>query len=280
MGGNCGVQRERLWCWREQAGLLFLNVGTFWDPVHRTAQQFPPTSPRPRTAGALVLLTGVPLHPLSHSGPLEPTPADFSASSASSYYLTLSWCWQTLVEWMHVWITSPECFFKKQKRDTVAWGKIWGTERKTLVERDLNSEVLKTCEHPKVTHHSAPTFFLSESHSVMSDSLWPHRLYSPWNSPGQNTGVGSLSLLQGIFPTQGSNPGLAHCRRILYQLSHKGSPRILEWVALSLLQGIFPAQESNSGLLHWRRILYQLIPQVKPRLDCDKRRKMDIKKGL
>ena len=48
--------------------------------------------------------------------------------------------------------------------------------------------------------------------------------YSPWNSPGQNTGVGSLSLLQVIFPTQGSNPGLPHCRRILYQLSFKGSP--------------------------------------------------------
>jgi len=46
---------------------------------------------------------------------------------------------------------------------------------------------------------------------------------------GQNTGVGSLSLLQGIFPTQGSNPGLPHGRRILYHLSHKGSPRILEW---------------------------------------------------
>ena len=52
-----------------------------------------------------------------------------------------------------------------------------------------------------------------------------------WNSPDQKTGVGSLSLLQGIFPTQGSNPGLPHCRRVLYQLSHKGSPRILEWVA-------------------------------------------------
>ena len=52
-----------------------------------------------------------------------------------------------------------------------------------------------------------------------------------WNSPGQNIGVGSLSLLQGIFPTQGSNPGLPHYRRILYQLSHKGSPGILEWVA-------------------------------------------------
>ena len=54
--------------------------------------------------------------------------------------------------------------------------------------------------------------------------LQPHGLYSPWNSSGQNTGVGNLSLLQGIFPTQGLNPCLPHCRRILYQLSHKGSP--------------------------------------------------------
>ena len=64
----------------------------------------------------------------------------------------------------------------------------------------------------------------SESHSVVSDSLRPCGLYSPQNSPGQNTGVGSLSFLQGIFPTQGSNPGLLHCRWVLYQLSHKGSP--------------------------------------------------------
>ena len=70
----------------------------------------------------------------------------------------------------------------------------------------------------------------SESHSVMSDSLQPHGLYSPWKSLGQNTRVGSISLLQRIFPTQGSNPGLPHCRLILYQLSHKGNPRILEWV--------------------------------------------------
>ena len=61
----------------------------------------------------------------------------------------------------------------------------------------------------------------SESHLVLSDSLRPHGLYSPWNSLGQNTGVGSLSLLQGIFPTQGLNSGLPPCRRILYQLSHK-----------------------------------------------------------
>ena len=64
----------------------------------------------------------------------------------------------------------------------------------------------------------------SESHSVMSDSL---RSLSPWNSLGRSTGVCSLSLLQGIFPTQGLNRGLPHCRQILYHLSHKGSPRIL-----------------------------------------------------
>ena len=65
----------------------------------------------------------------------------------------------------------------------------------------------------------------SESLSVVSDSLRPHRLYSPWNSPGQNTGMGSHSLLQGIFPTQGLNPGLLHCRQTLYQLSHQGQTR-------------------------------------------------------
>ena len=68
----------------------------------------------------------------------------------------------------------------------------------------------------------------SESHSVESDSLW---LYNLWNSPGQNTGVGSLSLLQGMYPTQGLNPRFPHCRWILYQMSHKGSPSIQGWLA-------------------------------------------------
>ena len=80
--------------------------------------------------------------------------------------------------------------------------------------------------------------------------------YSPWNSPGQNTGVGSLSLSQGIFPTQGSNPGLLHCRQILYQLSHKGCPIILEWVAYPFSMGSsrprnwtgFPALQADSLL--------------------------------
>ena len=72
-------------------------------------------------------------------------------------------------------------------------------------------------------------------------------IYSPWNCPGQNTGVGSLSLLQGIFPTQGSNWGLLHCRRIPYQLSHKGSLRILEWV-------VCPFSSWSSQPRNWTRV--------------------------
>ena len=82
-------------------------------------------------------------------------------------------------------------------------------------------------------------FLKSESHSVMSNSLRPNGLYSPWNSPGQNTGVGSLSFRQGIFWTQGSNPGLPNCRWILCQLIHKGRTRILKWVAYPFSRGSY-----------------------------------------
>ena len=65
------------------------------------------------------------------------------------------------------------------------------------------------------------------SRSAVSDFLRPNRpqparLLCPWNSPGKNTGVGNHSLLWGIFPSQGSNPGLLHCGQILYYLSHEG----------------------------------------------------------
>ena len=73
--------------------------------------------------------------------------------------------------------------------------------------------------------------------SVVSNSLQHQGQYSPWNSPGQNTGVGSLSLLQGIFPAQGLDPGLPYRKWILYQPSHKGSPRILQWVAYPFSSG-------------------------------------------
>ena len=86
----------------------------------------------------------------------------------------------------------------------------------------------------------------SESRSVVSDSLLPQGLYSSWNSPGQNTEVSisfSMILLQGIFPTQGSNPGLPHCRLILYQLSHKR--RLVKtgwWARLPVADSVHPGQ--------------------------------------
>ena len=128
----------------------------------------------------------------------------------------------------------------------------------------------------------------TESCSTVSDSLWPHELYSPWNSPSQNTGVGSLSLLQGIFPTQGSNPGLPHCRQILYhqkperKWSHSVvsdslwphgllPTRLLcpwDWPGKNtgvgcnfLLQEIFLIQGLNPGLPHCRQMLYRLSHQ-------------------
>ena len=58
------------------------------------------------------------------------------------------------------------------------------------------------------------------------------RLLCPWNSPGKSTGVGCHALLQGIFPTQRLNPGLSHCRWILYQFSHKGNPNHLKAVVI------------------------------------------------
>ena len=91
----------------------------------------------------------------------------------------------------------------------------------------------KACLSSKTTHsftHSKNIRYIKKGSdsvggSVMSDSLQPHglqltRLSGPWNSAGKNTGVSSHSLLQGIFPTQGSNVGLLHCRQILYRLSH------------------------------------------------------------
>ena len=90
---------------------------------------------------------------------------------------------------------------------------------------------------------------VSESRSVMPDCLRSHglqptRLLCPWDFPGKDTGVGCHFLLQGIFPTQGSNLGLLPCRQILYWLSYKGSrvhgilqARILEWVAFPFSRG-------------------------------------------
>ena len=82
------------------------------------------------------------------------------------------------------------------------------------------------------------TLLESVSGSVVSDSFRPHGLYPArllclWNSPGKkNTGVGSHFLFQRIFPTQGSNPGLLHCRQILYHLSHRIAKPITQLLSL------------------------------------------------
>ena len=82
-----------------------------------------------------------------------------------------------------------------------------------------------------------------KSHPTLCDP----KDYTVHNSPGQNTGVGSRSLLQGIFPIQGSNLGLPHCRQILNYLSHKGSPRIVEWVA-------YPFSSGSSRPRNWNGV--------------------------
>ena len=100
---------------------------------------------------------------------------------------------------------------------------------------DLIVVIISQCVY--ISTHHVVTLKVKVVLWKLPDSLGPHGLYNPWYSPGQNTGVGNLSLLQGIFPTQGLNPGLLHCRQILYRLSHKGSPRILELVAYSFSRG-------------------------------------------
>ena len=72
---------------------------------------------------------------------------------------------------------------------------------------------------------------------LVAQSFW---LPCPWNTPGKNTGVGRYALLQGIFPTQGSKPGLPHCEQIIYCLSHQGSSWMLEWLSYSFSRGSSP----------------------------------------
>ena len=93
-----------------------------------------------------------------------------------------------------------------------------GLEKVSFHSNSKERHCQKCSNYCTIALNSHPS---SESNSVTSDSLWPHALCSPWNSPGRNPEVGSLFLLQGIFPTQRSNPCLLHCRQILYQLRHK-----------------------------------------------------------
>ena len=100
---------------------------------------------------------------------------------------------------------------------------------------------------------------VSVSCSVMNNSLRPHglqstRLLCPWDFPGKDTGVGCHFLLQEVFPTQGLNPGLLHCRHILYWLSYKGSPKNIINLILVLTIWWCPCVESyvvGRGCLLW-----------------------------
>ena len=111
-------------------------------------------------------------------------------------------------------------------------------------------------------------FLLSESRSVVSNSLWPHGLYSPWNSPGKNTRVDSLSLLQGIFPTQGLNLGLPHCRWIFFTswaTREALSPKILSKYGLAntLILNLESPEMWANKLLHLKSIyLFIWLGQV------------------
>ena len=101
----------------------------------------------------------------------------------------------------------------KQGSPTSRTGSCTSYQISSGIRLEIKGTVNVTClnHHPETIPH--PSVKLNESRSVMSDSFKPDGLYSPSNSPGQNTGVGSCSLLQGIFPTWGSNPVLPHCRR-------------------------------------------------------------------
>ena len=102
--------------------------------------------------------------------------------------------------------------------------------------------------------------------SLQSRGPYPARLLCPWDSPGKNTGVGCHALLQGIFPTQGLNPGLLHYRQILYHLSHQENPSILEWVAYSFTKGSSRPWSRTQVSCIAGRFFYHLSHQGSPRI--------------
>ena len=113
------------------------------------------------------------------------------------------------------------------------------------------------------TFNKSYSYSESESCSVVSNCLRPHGLHSPWNSPGQNAAGGSLSLLQWIFPTQGSNPGLPHCGWILYQLSHeKATPKylIIHLQSTQHSSGSFSFHSSQFPSHHFYWLFHVFLP--------------------
>ena len=131
--------------------------------------------------------------------------------------------------------------------------------RAKLIQLSLRGFFLACRYLPPCCPHMAIPLLENESPSAISDSLWPHGLCSPWNCPDQNTGVGSHSLLQGIFPTwELSSPAL---QVDSLPAEPPGKPKNTGVGSLSLLQQIFSTQGLNLGLLHCRQILYHLSYQ-------------------
>ena len=169
-----------------------------------------------------------------------------------TFSISITWTQQTLFLGVHIvryftmWSQSP---FQTAGEEG---GRGWGQQCSfTSKEQAASSRIMCFVAQLCLTLHN-PMNGSPPGSSVHEDS------------PGKNTGVGCHALLQGIFPTKGLNPGLPHCKQILYCLSHQGSPKILEWVAYSISRGGFLTQESNRVLLHCRQILYQLSYQWSP----------------
>ena len=137
--------------------------------------------------------------------------------------------------WSHIW----------SLRRTVSWDHVAWMQDWTQL-RVLCAVCLVTQLDPALCD---PVDYIPPGSSVHGDS------------PGKSIGVGCHALLQGIFPTQGSNPGLPRWGQIPYHLSLQGRPRITGVGSLPLLQGNFLTQEPNQALLHCRGILSQLSSQ-------------------
>ena len=107
----------------------------------------------------------------------------------------------------------------------------------------------------------------SESHSVLSNSLQPHRLWParllcPWNFPGKNTGVGCHFLLQEIFPIQGSNPGLPHCRQIFTTEQSAGKESICNAADSGSIPGLGSSPGEGIGYslqYSWASLVAQMV---------------------
>ena len=169
-----------------------------------------------------------------------------------SYNIAYVWNLEKWYEWTYV---------QGKNRDTDVEMGMWihrWAEEEGGTNLKINIDICTQCYVMCLVTQSCLTLCNPMDYSLPSSSVHG-------DSPGKNTRVGCHALLQGIFPTQGSNLGLLHCRHILYSLSHQGNPRILEWVAYPFSR-VSSWPRSQIGLLHCRLVLYQLSYQGSPNI--------------